>query len=206
MVMTHDEAVAWWLNQAPTYFTDMEFFFTRPDLIAKFNLTPKSFVLELGFGYGRELSQFCKITPHAYGLELSQVTCDLATEKCREQEVENLPTVTTYDGRFIPLPGAAMDFVYSCFLLQHMSKANAKALVREALRVTRPGGSVLMEFFGDPEFHHPTDDCFSGNPSDGTGMFNNAYTRAEIEAMDNVVWVDEQPISTFSNFWGCFQP
>lgn len=209
--MNHEQTVAWWLDKAPTYFTDMVFSFSRPDLIGRLKLTQDSPVLELGFGYGRELSQFCRISANVYGLELSPVTCDIARKQLSAQGIDPLRyALGTYDGLHLPFPDGKFALVYSCFVLQHMSKADARTLLAECLRVTRKGGNVLMEWFGDPAFHNPGGDAFSGNPEDGTGMFNNAYTKAEVEAicgsLGKLNWIEPTNIGPFDNHWSCISP
>jgi SAM-dependent methyltransferase len=49
------------------------------------------------------------------------------------------------DGRNLPFPDASFDVVYSYSVLQHFSKEDARQSIREAGRVTRPGGTVLIQ-------------------------------------------------------------
>jgi SAM-dependent methyltransferase len=49
------------------------------------------------------------------------------------------------DGRNLPFPDASFDVAYSYSVLQHFSKEDARACIREAARVTRPGGTVLIQ-------------------------------------------------------------
>jgi SAM-dependent methyltransferase len=49
------------------------------------------------------------------------------------------------DGRNLPFPDGSFDVVYSYSVLQHFSKEDARACIREAARVTRPGGTVLIQ-------------------------------------------------------------
>ena len=49
------------------------------------------------------------------------------------------------DGRSLPFPDKTFDVVFSYSVLQHFSKEDAKASIREAARVTKPGGRVLIQ-------------------------------------------------------------
>jgi SAM-dependent methyltransferase len=49
------------------------------------------------------------------------------------------------DGRNLPFPDHSFDVVYSYSVLQHFSKDDARDSIREAARVTRPGGTVLIQ-------------------------------------------------------------
>ena len=48
----------------------------------------------------------------------------------------------------IPLPDASADFAFASHFLEHLSKAHGEHLVRETLRVLRPGGRFV--FAGEP--------------------------------------------------------
>jgi len=49
------------------------------------------------------------------------------------------------DGRNLPFPDGSFDVVFSYSVLQHFSKEDARDCIREAARVTRPGGVVLIQ-------------------------------------------------------------
>jgi len=49
------------------------------------------------------------------------------------------------DGRNLPFADGTFDVVYSYSVLQHFSKEDARQSIREAGRVTRPGGTVLIQ-------------------------------------------------------------
>jgi SAM-dependent methyltransferase len=55
------------------------------------------------------------------------------------------PAFVVGDGRTLPFPDATFDVVYSYSVLQHFSRPDAKLAIREAARVTRPGGKVLIQ-------------------------------------------------------------
>lgn len=55
------------------------------------------------------------------------------------------PAFVVGDGRSLPFPDGSFDVVFSYSVLQHFSKDDAKVSIREAARVTRPGGRVLIQ-------------------------------------------------------------
>jgi SAM-dependent methyltransferase len=55
------------------------------------------------------------------------------------------PEFVVGDGRSLPFPDGTFDVVFSYSVLQHFSKEDARESIREAARVTRPGGRVLIQ-------------------------------------------------------------
>ncbi len=217
--MNNEKTKQWWdTYMANDYFNEFAFCFSRPDLISKFNLQLNSKVLEIGFGYGRETSQFCKLSRHVNGIDIAESAKDIATAKLREYGTTNFPRLLAYDGRNVPFKDGVFDFIYSCYVIQHMSKVNGINMIKEAARTLKPNGKILFEFFGDAEFYKYglEEDVYSGVPDkieEGVpygGMYNNAFSPLEINMMAhkanvNVDWIDTQPItSTFNNYWVCF--
>ncbi|HAP78488.1 MAG TPA: hypothetical protein DCR14_20695, partial [Acidimicrobiaceae bacterium] len=82
------------------------------------------------------------------------VACDLDAaflERCRETVAqfgrpERLHTSHVADGRTLQLPDDSTDLVFSYITLQHCHRDDALGLLREAVRVTRPGGHVALNF------------------------------------------------------------
>src|SRR3990167_2213984 len=172
--MDHNAVLEWWEEKAPTYFTDKVYEFSQKNLINQLHILESDKVLEIGFGYGRELSQFCKISKNVYGVELFQVTCDL---------VKDIPAkVQTYNGINLPFEDKYFDVVYSCFVLQHMSRVTAINLIIESIRCLSDNGRLLMEFYGDPFYSHPIEDRYSGVPMKG-GMYNNGYSFSDVQTV-----------------------
>jgi SAM-dependent methyltransferase len=61
------------------------------------------------------------------------------------------------DGRHLPFAGGTVDQVFSYSVLQHLSKENARATLREAARVLRKDGQCLVQMpnvFGVRCFYH----------------------------------------------------
>jgi SAM-dependent methyltransferase len=104
-------------------------------------------LVEIGCGIGRMTCAFTR----RFG---SVVACDLDVgflERCREAvarfgRVDRLRTVEVPDGRSLGLPDDSVDVAFSYITLQHCRRDDALALVREAVRVVRPGGRVALNF------------------------------------------------------------
>jgi ubiquinone/menaquinone biosynthesis C-methylase UbiE len=104
-------------------------------------------LVEIGSGIGRMTASFSRM----FG---KVVACDLDAaflERCRETvaqfgNVHHLQTSHVADGRTLQLPDASADIVFSYITLQHCHREDALALVREALRVAKPGGYVVLNF------------------------------------------------------------
>ena len=143
-ILPTDEALStekckkWWTDKvANGYFTNKVWAFSQPQLIDKFDLKGKT-ILEIGGGYGRETSQFAKLSDQVYVIDISQPSIDLIKG--------NVPSAIgkAYNGTDIPYEDNKFDFVYSCFVIQHMSKVDAKKLMTDVERVLKPGGHALI--------------------------------------------------------------
>lgn len=107
---------------------------------------PRSLV-EIGAGIGR---MTCALTRHFDTV----FACDIDVgflERCREAvaahgELRRLRTVPVPDGRTLDLPDGRADVAFSYITLQHCTRADALALTAEAVRVTAPGGRIVLNF------------------------------------------------------------
>jgi ubiquinone/menaquinone biosynthesis C-methylase UbiE len=109
--------------------------------------TASKVLVEIGSGIGR---MTCAFT-NRFGVVYA---CDLDSgflERCREAvarfgRVDRLRTIHVPDGRTLDVADGVADLTFSYITLQHCSRSDALALVREALRVLRPGGMVALNF------------------------------------------------------------
>lgn len=108
----------------------------------------KTFV-EIGSGIGRMTAAFTR----EFG---AVVACDLDAgflERCIETvgrfgKIDRLRTSHVADGRTLDLPDDSCDIAFSYITLQHCQADDARALTSEALRITRPGGKVVLNYRG----------------------------------------------------------
>jgi SAM-dependent methyltransferase len=106
-------------------------------------------LVEIGSGIGRMTCAFTR----EFG---SVVACDLDPgflERCYETvgrfgKVERLRTLEVADGRSLDLADRSADVAFSYITLQHCATDDALALSEEAVRVTRPGGTVVLNYRG----------------------------------------------------------
>ncbi len=104
-------------------------------------------MVEVGSGIGRMTASFTRMYKKV-------VACDLDgafLERCRETVAQfgrpdRLQTSHVADGRTLGLATGSADVVFSYITLQHCHRDDAIALSREAVRVTRPGGHVALNF------------------------------------------------------------
>jgi ubiquinone/menaquinone biosynthesis C-methylase UbiE len=199
----------WWVTRAPEYFTDKSWKFSQPAMIALLGIEKHHCILELGFGYGREISQFCKLSDNVYGLELTDWACENTLVELTSRRVKPLPRLKSYDGKIFPFPTEAFHAIYNCFVIQHLSREHAKEIIKETLRVLKADGKALFEFFGDPQYYNNGEDVFSGEDGAG-GMFNNAFIESEISDFikscgGEVIWLKNSPVTNdWGNHWVCF--
>jgi len=104
-------------------------------------------IVEIGAGIGRMTCALTRRYQTVYA-------CDLDAgflERCREAvalfgKVDRLRTVEVADGRTLDVPTGSADVAFSYITLQHCERDDALDLVRESLRVVRPGGQVALNF------------------------------------------------------------
>jgi len=207
--MDREQWKKWWVDGAPTYFTDKSWDFSQPKLIQSLEIQKHDCVLEIGFGYGRELASFCALSDHVYGLELSDWACENTLSELEAKGVNPLPKLKSYDGERLPFPERSFHVVYSCFVMQHLSREHVRELIRESLRVVKEGGYCLHEFFGDPKFYQGGEDVIIPDTSGGC-MYNNAFLASELPEMvyrcgGEFLWMKTRQVQqSWGNYWVCF--
>lgn len=106
-------------------------------------------LVEIGAGIGRMTCAFTR--------EFGQViAADLDAgflERCYETvgrfgKADRLRTLEVTDGRTLDLPPNTADVTFSYITLQHCDDDDALELAAEAVRVTKPGGKIALNFRG----------------------------------------------------------
>lgn len=105
------------------------------DLLRRFVLDRE--VLEVGCGTGLILQRIEPLADQAIGLDLSEGMLERATRRGLD--------VVRGDARRLPFDDEAFDVVCSFKMLAHLP--DVEQAVREMVRVTRPGGHLLLEFY-----------------------------------------------------------
>jgi ubiquinone/menaquinone biosynthesis C-methylase UbiE len=104
-------------------------------------------LLEIGSGIGRMTSAF---TRQCFAVVAADVDAAFL-ERCHETvgkhgDVSKLRTSHVADGSTLQLPDNCVDIVFSYITLQHCEKNDALSLSTEAMRVTRTGGTLLLNY------------------------------------------------------------
>ncbi len=94
-------------------------------------------VLELGCGTGLILERVAEIAKEAVGIDLSKKMAQRAMDRGLDVRIGSICDLPFEDERF--------DLCYSFKVLAHVP--NIDAAIREAARVTRRGGHLLLEFY-----------------------------------------------------------
>jgi ubiquinone/menaquinone biosynthesis C-methylase UbiE len=106
-------------------------------------------MIEIGSGIGRMTAAFTREFDHVIAADL-----DIGfLERCHETvsrfgRADHLRTLEVADGRSLALNDDSVDFAFSYLTLQHCAQADALNLAREAVRVTRSGGRIVLNFRG----------------------------------------------------------
>ena len=104
-------------------------------------------MVEIGSGIGRMTAGFSKRFGVVYAADVDAAFL----ERCRETVFHHgqptaLRTVHVADGRTLDIDTGSVDFSFSYITLQHCSSSDALSLVSEALRVTKNGGLIALNF------------------------------------------------------------
>lgn len=94
-------------------------------------------VLELGCGTGLILERVAEVAKEAVGIDLSEGMAQHARERGLDVRIGNVCALPFGDDEF--------DLTYSFKVLAHVPDIDLA--IREAARVTRPGGHLLLEFY-----------------------------------------------------------
>jgi SAM-dependent methyltransferase len=104
-------------------------------------------MVEIGSGIGRMTAGFSKRFGVVYAADVDAAFL----ERCRETVFHHgqptaLRTVHVADGRTLDIDTGSVDFAFSYITLQHCGSSDALSLVSEALRVTKNGGLIALNF------------------------------------------------------------
>ena len=115
---------------------------------------PQGRALDFGCGVGRLTFALGEHFREAIGVDVSEQMIALATADNRHPSICRFIHNARTD---LPCADASVDFVYSRFVLQHMSRSLARAYIAEFIRVLSPEGLCVFQL---PE---PEDDSVRGS-------------------------------------------
>ena len=104
-------------------------------------------LLEIGSGIGRMTASFTEQCAHVIAADVDAAFL----ERCRETvgkhgRADRLTTTHVQDGSTLALADNSVDVAFSYITLQHCQLDDALGLTREAVRVTRSGGTVILNY------------------------------------------------------------
>lgn len=104
-------------------------------------------LLEIGSGIGRMTAAFTNLCGQVVAADIDAAFL----ERCRETVAkhgrpERLRTVHVADGRSLEIADKSVDVAFSYITLQHCERTDALSLTNEAVRVTRDGGRVVLNY------------------------------------------------------------
>ena len=106
-----------------------------------------STLLEIGSGIGRMTSAFTNRCEKVIAADVDSAFL----ERCRQTvarfgRIDRLTTLHVANGRTLALNDNIVDLAFSYITLQHCQPHDALELVNQAIRVTRSGGTVVLNF------------------------------------------------------------
>ncbi len=106
-----------------------------------------STLLEIGSGIGRMTSAFTNRCEKVIAADVDSAFL----ERCRQTvarfgRIDRLTTLHVANGRTLALNDDTVDLAFSYITLQHCQPHDALELVNQAIRVTRSGGTVVLNF------------------------------------------------------------
>ena len=106
-----------------------------------------STLLEIGSGIGRMTSAFTNRCQKVIAADVDSAFL----ERCRQTvaqfgRIDRLNTLHVVNGRTLVLGDDTVDATFSYITLQHCQPQDAIELVNEAIRVTRSGGTIVLNF------------------------------------------------------------
>lgn len=106
-----------------------------------------SSLLEIGSGIGRMTSAFTNRCEKVIAADVDSAFL----ERCRQTvarfgRIDRLTTLHVVNGRTLGLNDNTVDITFSYITLQHCQPHDALELVNQAIRVTRSGGTIVLNF------------------------------------------------------------
>ena len=106
-----------------------------------------STLLEIGSGIGRMTATFTNRCEKVIAADVDSAFL----ERCRQTvarfgRIDRLNTLHVINGRTLGLNDNSVDIAFSYITLQHCQPQDALKLVSEAIRVTRSGGTIVLNF------------------------------------------------------------
>jgi ubiquinone/menaquinone biosynthesis C-methylase UbiE len=104
-----------------------------------------SALLDLGCGVGNATVRFRQVYPAAnvYGVDVSTESIAVAQKRVANEAMHGAD-FRTYDGSRLPYGDEQFDIVFMAVVMHHVPVQDRSPLLREVLRVLRPGGRLYI--------------------------------------------------------------
>ena len=106
----------------------------RLEMVRRFVVLDGARVLDIGCGIGTYVRRFRQFSDDVYGVDIEP---DRVAEASRD-----LPNISVAPGEALPFPDDFFDLVFSNEVIEHVD--DDRATIREAVRVTKPGGTIVI--------------------------------------------------------------
>ncbi|MGH7896419.1 MAG: class I SAM-dependent methyltransferase [Candidatus Binatia bacterium] len=113
--------------------------YVKRKLLAYVDPRPGDRVLEIGCGRGEVLRACAARGARATGIDYSQAAVRISAETCGAEA-----RVTRADAAVLPFAAGSFDKVFLGDVLEHLTLAQARAMLAECGRVLAPGGRVVL--------------------------------------------------------------
>jgi len=107
----------------------------RLELIRRYVTLDNTYILDIGCGLGAYVANFRRFTSESFGMDIDPARL----REARRRGVENLFLGI---GESLPIADATFDVIVLNEVIEHVD--DDRATIREALRVLRPGGSIVI--------------------------------------------------------------
>ena len=158
------------------YRTKGDLFGGAPRSIPEFPLGTT--VLELGCGNGKTLSALTRQHLSVVAVDFSPRAARLAREKVYPEPV---PEIAVADALHTPFRDGVFDVITACHVLGHSTGSGRRAIIRELMRLLRPGGLIWFCDFSTRDFR-----CGSGQETEpgtfvrGNGIATHYFSEDEV--------------------------
>ena len=107
-------------------------------------------ILDVGCGTGLTLASLTKLpgTHRLVGVDFSRTMLKQAYDKART--LTNSPNLVLGSGLSLPFRDSTFDIVYATRFIHQFPHEEKRRLYQDLLRITRPGGLVILEFYARP--------------------------------------------------------
>jgi ubiquinone/menaquinone biosynthesis C-methylase UbiE len=114
-------------------------------VLQRADLQPGETVVDIGTGRGELLAVAVERgAARALGLEYAEAAIDLARKTLETHSVGGRAGVLVADARAIPVRSESADLVTMIDVVEHLAPRELDLTLREALRILRPGGRIII--------------------------------------------------------------